>query len=221
MIRASRRGTAIASTIALTVGAVTVALWALPASATDDSPPSGRITVNVVAINGSGCPAGTATVSESADNTSFTVTYHDYTAKLGGAAAPTDVRKNCQLGLEVNVPQGFTFAIAEADYRGNAKIADGATAVERANYYFQGSSATASVSHTFDGPYSGGWSATDVTDVAALVFSPCGLSTILNVNTSLHLIPGTSSPSSSSYISMDQTQGSAQTIYHFAWKTCS
>src|SRR5690348_12145286 len=80
-------------------------------SAPADAPPTGQVTVGVVTVNGSGCPAGTTAVDVSSDNTAFTVTYSSYLAQTGPQSAPTDIRKNCQLALKVHVPQGFTFAI--------------------------------------------------------------------------------------------------------------
>ncbi len=182
--------------------------------------PSGKITVDVVSVLGSGCPAGTAKVNVAPDNTAFTVTYTDYTAAAGPGTSATDFRKNCQLGLRVNVPSGFTYAIAEADYRGYAYLERGATGLQRANYYFQGQSATATVSHLFSGYMDADWQTTDEVDVASLVFKPCGADVNLNINTSLRVSTGTASPSSTSVMTMDSTDGSVSTIYHFAWRTC-
>ena len=198
-----------------------IALAAFGATAYADPPPSGNIAIDVVTVNGSGCPAGTAAVAVSPDNTAFTVTYSDYLAQVGVGAAPTDFRKNCQLNLLVHVPQGFTYAIAEADYRGFAALAAGATALQRANYYFQGTSPTAFVSHPFFGPMVDDWLNVDTTDVAALVYAPCGVQRNLNVNTELRVNAGTSDPSkTTSWITMDSTDGSVETVYHFSWKTC-
>lgn len=182
--------------------------------------PTGAITVDVVNVNGSGCPAGTAWVNVAPDNTAFTVTYSDYTASAGAGTVATDFRKNCQLGLRVNVPSGFTYAIAQADYRGYAYLERGATGIQKANYYFQGQSATTTVSHNFSGYMDADWQTTDEVDVAALVFKPCGADLNLNVNTSLRVSAGTSSPSATSVMTMDSTDGSVSTIYHFAWKAC-
>ncbi|GHC74342.1 hypothetical protein GCM10010507_62200 [Streptomyces cinnamoneus] len=177
--------------------------------------------IDVVAVNGSGCPAGTAAVAVASDNTAFTVSYSDYLAQVGLGAKPTDFRKNCQLGLNVHVPQGYTYAIARADYRGFAHLERGATGMERASYYFQGMSQTTSVSHRFAGPLSDNWQASDVTDAAALVYAPCGVQRILNVNTELRVSAGSSDPSTTnSFMAMDSTDGSVNTLYHFAWKEC-
>ncbi|MCN0176768.1 DUF4360 domain-containing protein [Salinispora arenicola] len=185
------------------------------------TPPPGQIVIDLVTVNGSGCPAGTAAIAMSTDNTAFTVTYSEFIAQVGVGAEPTDWRRNCQLNLRVHVPQGFTYAVAQADYRGFAALADGASGVERANYYFQGMSPTAYSTHTFPGPMIDNWQATDVTDVASLVWHPCGEQRNFNINTELWALAGTSDTSTTtSFMTMDSTDGAISTIYNLAWKTC-
>ncbi|AHH96815.1 DUF4360 domain-containing protein [Kutzneria viridogrisea] len=205
-----------------TIAATGMALSLLlsPAIPQAPTPPPDKITVDVVTVNGSGCPAGTAAVAVASDNTAFTVTYSDYLAKVGPDAGPTDYRKNCQLALRIHYPQGFTYAINQADYRGFASLASGATGLERANYYFQGMSATARSSHPFNGPFQDDWQATDRADSSSLVFAPCGEDRLLNVNTELRVSAGSSSGSNTSFMSMDSTDGSIHTTYHFSWKQC-
>ncbi|MFJ1759861.1 DUF4360 domain-containing protein [Amycolatopsis sp. NPDC088138] len=207
--------------LGMSVVAVTIlSLLAAPADSSANPVPTEKITLDIKTINGSGCPAGTATASAdvASDNTSFTVRYSNFTAKAGGGAPALDARKNCQINVLVHVPQGFTYAIAEADYRGFAHIESGASALEQANYYFAGTSPTARVRHTFPGPFHGQWRATDTTDVAALVFAPCGEDRNLNINAELRADAGTSS--GSTYIEMDSEHASVDTVYHFAWKNC-
>jgi len=183
-----------------------------------DAPPSGNITVQVVSVMGSGCPAGTVAVAPSPDNTAFTITYSRFTAQTGGGAAATDRRKNCQLGLQLRIPSGFTYAVASADYRGYASLQPGATAEERANYYFQGDSQNQYVSHRLAGPWDDNWQATDAADVAALVFAPCGVTRNLNVNQELRVNAGSSR--GTSFITMDSTDGSISTVFHLSWRRC-
>jgi hypothetical protein len=183
----------------------------------DDVPP-GKITVDVVTINGSGCPAGTAAVAVSDDNTAFTVTYSDYTAQAGSGSAPTDFRKNCQLNLRVHYPQGFTFGIAKADYRGFAHLPRDTKGVQRASYYFAGSSSTVTSTHNIAGPKDDNWQFTDSTDIAEIVFAPCGAVRHLNVNTEVRAY--TNPSNQPSFVAMDSTDGSVNTRYQFAWKRC-
>ncbi|MBL1080906.1 DUF4360 domain-containing protein [Streptomyces actinomycinicus] len=190
-----------------------------PSSVFDDPPPD-KIVIDVATVNGSGCPAGTAAVAVSPDNTAFTVTYSDYLAKAGGNSDPTDFRKNCQLNLVVHVPQGFTYAIASADYRGFAALQRGASATQKASYYFQGSPSTVPRNHPFNGPYNDDWQATDSTDWAQLVWAPCGVLRNFNINTELRVNAGTANPDKVSFMTMDSTDGEISTVYHMAWKQC-
>lgn len=203
---------AAAALLAVAVVAPTQALAA-------EAPPSGEVTVDVLTVNGSGCPEGTASVTASPDNTAFTVTYNSYVARDGGSAAPTEFRRNCQLSVQVNVPQGFTYAIARADYRGYVHLRSGATAAQNAYYYFMGESPTTEVNNTFAGPVSKRWHTTDVADVAALVYAPCGKAVVLNVNTELRVYAGAAEQSRNS-ISMDRSAAGADTVYQFSWKRC-
>ncbi|WP_328392681.1 DUF4360 domain-containing protein [Streptomyces sp. NBC_00390] len=208
----------------LVTGAIAALLTtALPAQHSPSSivdPPPDRIVIDIATVNGSGCPKDTAAVAVSQDNTAFTVTYSQYLAQVGGGAPPTAARKNCQLNLIVHVPQGFTYAIASADYRGYALLAPGASSTEKASYYFQGSPQTAFRTHNFGGPYDDNWQATDETDWAQLVWAPCGVQRNFNINTELRVNKGTSAPGATSYMTMDSTDGAISTVYHLAWKEC-
>lgn len=208
------------------LGVLASTALAVPASATGFldlpvPPPTDRIVIDVVTVNGTGCPAGTAAIAVSPDNTAFTITYSAYTALVGVGAGATDWRKNCQLNIVVHVPQGFTYAISKVDYRGFASLEAGAGALERANYYFQGQSQTAFVSHTFTGPLGDDWQTSDEVPVAALIWAPCGALRNLNINTELRAMAGTSDATkTTSFISMDSTDGAINTVYHFQWATC-
>ncbi|MFI9306892.1 DUF4360 domain-containing protein [Streptomyces triculaminicus] len=196
-----------------------------PATATgwpgDGVPPPDKIVIDVVAVNGSGCPAGTAIVTVSPDNTAFTVSYSNYVAQVGVGSKPTDFRKNCQLALNVHVPHGFTYAIAQADYRGFAHLEKGATGLERANYYFQGMSQTAFVNHHFTGALNDNWQTSDTTPIDQVIYAPCGATRYFNINTELRVDAGTSDPSkTTSFLAMDSTDGNISTLYHFSWKQC-
>ncbi len=208
---------------AIVAGTMVASLLAapVPASAAPAAVPGNRVAIDVMTVNGSGCPAGTATVTMAPDNTAFQVRYDAFLAQVGGAAQPTDVRKNCQIALLVDVPQGFTYAIARAEYRGTARLARGATGLEQAAYYFQGESETAYVPHAFSGPMSGGWRTTDTVDAASLVFAPCGAARVLNINAELRVSPGTSDPDTTpSFLAMDASAGSVQTVYQLSWRQC-
>jgi Domain of unknown function (DUF4360) len=193
---------------------------ALPASAGTvlDDPPDDEIVIDLVAMAGSGCAPGTADVAVSPDNTAFTVIYSTYLAQAGPGVPLTENRKNCQLNVLVHVPHGFTFAIAKVDYRGYGFLQRGATAIQRANYYFQGMTQGTFATHQLAAPLDDNWIATDDVPIAAQVFHPCGELRNLNINTELRV--GRGSSTDVSYLTMDSTDGSIATLYHFSWRRC-
>jgi hypothetical protein len=207
----------------LAAGAISLSMLATPIIIDPTPPPPDeQIVIDVITVNGSGCPAGTAAVAVAPDNTAFTVTYSDYLAQVGVGARPTDSRKNCQLALQVQVPGGFTYAILQADYRGFGSLQRGATATQRANYYFQGLTPTTYKSHAFSGPLDDNWQTTDTSEIASVIWAPCGELRYLNINTELRVAAGTSNPATTtSFMAMDSTDGSINTTYHFAWRQCT
>ncbi|WP_131735887.1 DUF4360 domain-containing protein [Actinomadura roseirufa] len=207
---------AAACALAMTTASVTTAA----ASAPLFTPGPNGVTIEIATVNGSGCPLGTAAVALSPDKEAFTVTYSNYTAQVGGPSKPTDFRKNCQINMKVHVPQGFTYAISSTDYRGFASLQPGSEAWQLASYYFQGSQGTETISHHLPGPAKKSWQFDDEVPVAQLVYKPCGEERNFNINTELRVDEGTSDPAKVSFITMDSTDGSIKTTYHFAWKRC-
>jgi hypothetical protein len=208
------------SVVRLLLLAALTSVFVMPGVASADAPPADRIVLDVQSVNGSGCPPGTAGIAVLSDNTGFRVTYREFLARAGGSVDPTDFRKNCQLSLLVHVPQGFTFAIASAEYRGRARLESGASALQRTNYYFQGSPSNHYVDHSFAGPLSALWETRDVTPVAELVYAPCGEYRGLNVNTELRVDEGSQNANKTSSMSMRSSEGNVDTIYNFHWKHC-
>lgn len=206
-------------TAAMSLLAAGVAVSPTSTVPVSDAPP-GRITISVASVNGTGCRPGSAAVAVSPDSTAFTVTYSEYLARAGGNSSPVDARKNCQIALRVHVPQGYTYAIARADYRGYASLSRWATGVQQAGYYFQGFPQTVRSTHRFTGPRDQNWQVSDQVAVDALVYAPCGAERNFNINTELRVTTRNGASDPVSLMAMDSTDGSVNTIYHFAWKQC-
>ncbi|MFJ3977338.1 DUF4360 domain-containing protein [Streptomyces sp. NPDC090021] len=219
MIKSLRTGFT-AAAVTATLVTLSPSAGASPSSGASPSAPADQVTVDVATVNGSGCRPGSATVAVSPDNSAFTVTYSEYVAQAGGGAPAVEGRKNCLLSLVVHVPQGYTYAIAKADYRGFGSLQPGAIGTQKASYYFQGMSQTAYRTHRFDGALDDNWQATDTTGIEALVWSPCGEQRNFNINTELRAEVGTSDPSRTSFMALDSTDGSINSVYHFSWKQC-
>ncbi|GAA0554583.1 DUF4360 domain-containing protein [Paractinoplanes ferrugineus] len=208
---------------ALATGATllaSLAATAAPAAASPAPAPRSDMTIKVVAANGSGCPLGSAQVTPARDGKAFTVTYSQFTAQVGVGTKPGDFRKNCQLALDVRVPQGYTYAVSRTDYRGFASIQRGANASLTAFTYFQGDSRTGMTRYNFNGPTDGNWQRSKAVGISALSFRPCGGQRYLNINNELRVSAGSTANRAASLITMDSTDGNLDTTYHVAWKKC-
>lgn len=206
MRKAMALGGAVASMMAAT-------MVATPASARAAAPEG--VSALVVTANGSGCPvaAGAAVVSDGGDT--VTLTSPAYFAQAGGTARPTDIRRNCQLSVQINAPAGWTYAVSEVRSSGFAFLSAGATGISRVSLYFQGTSPTTARTNTFEGPSADRWQTTDTIDAAALTFRPCGTQRNLNINTEVRVLRDTANPSSSSFMVRDQSTGLSLT-----WRQC-
>lgn len=202
--------------VAALVGAALSLLAPAPAVAA----PADRIVIDVVTANGSGCPAGSTAVAMSPDNTAMTVTYSQYLARVGAGANPVEFRRNCQLNLNVHVPNGLTFAVVSVDYRGFGHLERGAAGLHQATYYFQGQASTQRSARRFAGPMDADWQVGDTATVAERVYRPCGVQRNLNVNTELRVYAGSSDRTRPSFLSMDSTDAAFSTVYHLTWKAC-
>jgi len=199
----------------------TLTLMAFANSALADGPDPGTIHIKKLSWAGSGCAPGTAVADLSNDAMAFTLIFSEFLAQIGPDIPLSEARKNCQVNVLLHVPQGFTFAVFAADYRGFANLARGAKGMQKAIYYFQGDSPQSSSWRTFRGAMDNDWQLHDELDEAFLVWSPCGVSRSLNINTQVRLEKGTASSSSSSIMTMDSEDLSIRQVFHIRWRRCT
>ncbi|MET8758854.1 DUF4360 domain-containing protein [Lentzea sp. NPDC004782] len=186
-----------------TAAAALVALTALaPIDAAEEEPTA---TLEVVTVNGSGCPAGDADVATT-DRT-FTISYHTFLARAGDGSSPVDMRKNCQVNIRVSVPDGYTYGLARTTYEGYAHLQDGATGLSRISTYLQGTSPTAAVTQTFTGPFSDDWQTSYRPSSTEIQWSPCGSPRNINVNGEVRVMLGSADPDRLNFAIVESSRG--------------
>jgi uncharacterized protein DUF4360 len=182
-------------------------------SADREVPPTEEIVIDAAAY-GTGCPAGTATFTMAPDNSSVTVSYSNYVAKIGVGAVATDFRKSCQVVVTVHAPADVTFAVS-VENAGHASVAAGASVQQRGTNYFLGLPAVASTPYLLNGPVDDEWAHTENSPVPAGDWAPCGAPPTLTHNTELRAAGGTSDlKTTTSSMSMDST------VYSLNWAPC-
>lgn len=190
----------------MTMAGVALSLLMPSAASAATEPPSGQITFRVNTVNGTGCPADTATIDAASDNTAFTVTYSAFDVSGGSY-------KNCQLGVTVHVPAGMTYSVYKVDNRGYAYLEKGASAKLQTTSYFTGDSWTMKASNKFTGLFDDAWQTTNYAE--NMTWASCNVDRALNINNTIRV----SGPTTSS-VSMSSTDASVSTVLHLKWKTC-
>jgi hypothetical protein len=129
--------------------AVVVGMGALPAAASGPDP--GSPYVQSISYGGTGCPQGSVGSSFAADRLSFTLIFDQFVAWTGTGVPIEESSKNCQLNVNVHVPEGSGAACMSFDYRGYVQAPAGNGGTQQAIYYFGGTQIDGGAT-SFQGP---------------------------------------------------------------------
>ena len=165
---------------------------------------------------GTGCPAGSASVSLSPDNSAISILFDQYVVEAGGAKAFD--RKNCNIAVPVHVPQGYSVSVIAIDYRGFTQLPAGARASLNVNYFLAGQGRGVNSRKSFFGPTSQDYVTSDRLGIEAIVWSGCGADTILRANTSM--LVQSNQRKEQAMATVDSADIRSGLIYHVQWRTC-
>ncbi|PUU74603.1 hypothetical protein B9Z19DRAFT_1068074 [Tuber borchii] len=209
------------------VSAIVLGFFAAFGAATptpDDKPDDDQVIVTGVTYAGSGCKAGTAHISNSPDWSTFTIIFDDFNPTIGPGSKISDQVKNCNLNFQANYPPGYQYAIYKTDYTGYALLDAGVTVKQTSSYWFAGFvSDRPTFQSTWYGPYNNQYHFTDTLQSA--LYSPCGNSTSLNINTQIFMT--SSNPKAHGSINppseLDTLLATSkiQHAYYVNWRRCN
>jgi hypothetical protein len=214
----------------LVAGLATVVVVAVPAQAApqpvsvtpepttavvSEPPPAGEFTVDLVTVNGSGCPVGTVAVAVAPDNQAFRLAYSTYLVVRDPGETATVTRRNCQLALLLNYPVGYTYAVNRVVYQGYAQIAAGATGIVRAVHHPAGISGTLPSTLDLRGPFDDWWTLDDVPETGVLAWAPCGERRHHLLTNELRILEDTQGAEETSYLDLSEYV----TVY-LTWRRC-
>jgi len=160
------------------------------AAADDDKPSSSQVKIRSVRWNGSGCPYNGVQSILNPDATIITLLFNNYTASIGKNVPRSEARKNCQVSLDLQYPQGYQYSVADVTVRGYIDIDEGITATVQSRYYFQGAVGGKDAISRYDisRKFSDSFSKSDGVPFESLVWSPCGAVAAAQINNEIRLV---------------------------------
>ncbi|KAF6756597.1 hypothetical protein DFP72DRAFT_272511 [Ephemerocybe angulata] len=185
------------------------------------APPPVGFNITSLGVLGTGCPPNTTYYVLNPDKTAVTVTFSEFFAEAGPGIPISANRKACQLTFGVNVPPGFTFAVATVDYRGFYQLDAKVSASQQSIYYFQGEKIQSTARSALVGPVEGQeYTYRDEFELYSTVNSPCGVATVLNINSDIR-VNNANNTKGSGYFATDSVDTALATTFNFQWQTCT
>lgn len=178
---------------------------------------AGDISLGEPGYGGTGCPAGTVSVTLSPDAKSLSLLFDQYQVAVGGDSGKSFDRKSCNIAIPVHVPQGMSVSILKIDYRGFNFLPRGATSQFNVEYFFAGTRGP-SFQRKFYGPLNDDYLIHNELTAEALVWSGCGADVNLRTNSSMRV--GTTS-NQEAMASIDSEDVNAAIIYQLQWRSCN
>jgi hypothetical protein len=197
------------SALALLLAPVVVALGASKAEA------QAAIQLGYPGYGGTGCPANSASVTLSPDQSSLSILFDQYVVEAGNGRSID--RKSCNIAIPVRVPNGYSISVFQVDYRGFNALPSGARSTFNVEYFFAGSRGVRQTK-SFYGPTNNLYELSDRLTAEAVVWSACGADTNLRVNTSM--VVQSNRRDDLALATVDSADVSAGLVYHIAWRRC-
>jgi len=118
----------------LVFAALVASLLSLVASADDGFDPH-QVQIRQVQAMGKGCAQGQYSVVLAPDAESMSILFDDFQAQVGAIGTPMD-QSGCQIEIELEAPQGWSYTLLSAEYRGFVDLTAGVQANHTVNYQF-------------------------------------------------------------------------------------
>lgn len=166
---------------------------------------------------GTGCPAGTVSVTLSPDAKSLSLLFDEYQVAVGGETGKSFDRKSCNIAIPVHVPQGLSVSILKIDFRGFNHLPRSASSQFNVEYFFAGTKGP-SFQRKFRGPLDEDYLINNEITAEAIVWSGCGADVNLRTNSSLRL---SSLYNQEALASVDSEDVNAAIVYQLQWKKCN
>ncbi|MDI1448005.1 DUF4360 domain-containing protein [Polyangium sp. 6x1] len=176
------------------------------------------VEIRGLVYNGTGCPQNSVAGTLSADFKALELVFGAFTSEASPVGLPSEARKFCQLTVDLGFPQGYSFSIVSADYRGYADLEAAVVGTQTSSYYFTGG-----LGYSFRtklvGPFSENYFRRDNLALEAAIWSPCGASRPLNISTQA-AVSTLANRAGSGLMTLDSLSLVVRQTYGIIWRKC-
>lgn len=175
-----------------------------------------NISLGMPGYGGTGCPAGTVSVTLSPDAKVLSLLFDQYQVAVGGSTGRRFDRKSCNVAIPVHVPQGYSVSVLKIDYRGFNFLPSSAQSQFNVEYFFAGSQGP-SFTRNFVGPMDTDYLIQNDLLVTAMIWSACGVDVNLRTNSSLRI---STRDGREALATVDSEDINAAIVYQLQWRKC-
>lgn len=168
-------------------------------------------------FEGSGCNNRNSTATLSSDGQVLSVLFDEYSVEVGGNLRRQQDRKACNVLIPIQVPNGFSVAVMETDYRGFNSLPRGAQSQFIVDYFFGGRVGPRRI-HNFRGPLEEDFISKDNIIIPSRVWSPCGREMVLKAHSAIKIQSNQRREQAMTVIDSADVRGVL--TFHLEWKRC-
>ena len=183
-----------------------------------------EVSIEGITYAGTLCKAGSVKISASENGEGILLDLDDYPmcGTKGPGPPPRFWSQNCNINFRLHYPPGYSFTLFRTEYIGHVDLDSKVIATQESSHWFAGFPAPSSASSktVWAGPISQNYDVVDNFSEAAFVWSPCGASTTLNVNTRLS-IDRSGNPEGHGSICIDKIKQTLRTVVGIQWRKCT
>lgn len=179
-----------------------------------------QIRLGTPAYGGTGCPAGTASVSVTDDQSILSVLFDSFVAEAPTPQNSNFDRKSCNLRIPISVGPGLQIALVAFDYRGFAAIPYGGRGSFEARYAYVGQRRPAIFRKNFATGSADNYSLKNDLISTTWDWTPCSTGKDLMMTVDANILAVTNQQKEAANVSVDSVDVSAGLLYSIQLRRC-
>lgn len=179
-----------------------------------------QISLGSPVYGGTGCPAGTASVSLTEDQQTLSILFDSFVVQAPSVQGAAFDRKSCNLRIPVRIGPGYQVALIAFDYNGFAAIPQGGRGQFQARYAYVGQARPAIFNRNFGGGPASNYSLKNELISTSVDWTPCSDGKDLMMVVDANILAMTNQRNDAAQLSIDSVDVSTGLLYKYQIRRC-